>query len=72
MEACMAGIFQAGKKTGRKPVLKKVVKGQEGKISITPEMIAKKAYELYEKRGCKPGNAQQDWLEAKKILEAGE
>ncbi|MFH1189864.1 MAG: DUF2934 domain-containing protein [Candidatus Omnitrophota bacterium] len=31
-------------------------------------MIAKKSYELYEKRGRKNGYALQDWLEAEKII----
>ena len=32
------------------------------------EMIRKKAYELYEKRGRKSGHATQDWLEAERIV----
>ncbi|MBN2452948.1 MAG: DUF2934 domain-containing protein [Candidatus Omnitrophica bacterium] len=31
-------------------------------------LVAKKAYELYEKRGRKSGHAMQDWLEAEKII----
>ena len=31
-------------------------------------LIAKKAYELYEKRGRKSGYALQDWVEAEKII----
>ncbi len=31
-------------------------------------LIAKKAYELYEKRGRKAGYALQDWIEAEKIV----
>lgn len=31
-------------------------------------LIAKKAYELYEKRGRKAGHAMADWLEAEKIV----
>ena len=31
-------------------------------------LIAKKAYELYEKRGRKPGHALQDWVEAERII----
>lgn len=34
----------------------------------TTEMIRKKAYELYEKRGRKPGKAMNDWLEAERIV----
>jgi len=32
------------------------------------DMIRKKAYELYEKRGRKPGNSLSDWLEAERIV----
>ncbi len=32
------------------------------------EMIRKKAYELYEKRGKKPGHSMNDWLEAERIV----
>lgn len=31
-------------------------------------LIAKKAYELYEKRGRKGGHAIDDWLEAERII----
>lgn len=31
------------------------------------EAVRKIAYELYEKRGCAPGNDQADWFEAEKI-----
>lgn len=32
------------------------------------DMIRKKAYELYEKRGRKSGHAMEDWLEAERIM----
>jgi hypothetical protein len=32
------------------------------------KLIEKKAYELYEKRGRKPGHAVDDWLEAERII----
>jgi len=31
-------------------------------------MIRKKAYELFEKRGRRPGHAMEDWLEAERII----
>jgi hypothetical protein len=31
-------------------------------------LIAKKAYELYEKRGRKAGHTMDDWLEAERII----
>ena len=33
-------------------------------------LIAKKAFELYEKRGKKPGHSMDDWLEAERIIKA--
>ena len=32
------------------------------------KLIAKKAYELFEKRGRKPGHSLEDWLEAERII----
>lgn len=32
------------------------------------DMIRKKAYELFEKRGRKAGHAMNDWLEAERIV----
>ena len=31
-------------------------------------LIAKKSYELYEKRGRKAGHSMDDWLEAERIV----
>jgi len=31
-------------------------------------LIAKKAYELFEKRGRKAGHSTEDWLEAERIV----
>lgn len=32
------------------------------------DLIRKKAYELWDKRGRKSGNAMTDWLEAERII----
>ena len=32
------------------------------------QMVQKKAYEIYEKRGCKPGNDLEDWLTAEQLV----
>ena len=32
------------------------------------KLVAKKAYELYEKRGRKSGHSLNDWLEAERIV----
>ncbi len=32
------------------------------------KLVAKKAYELYEKRGRKAGHSLNDWLEAERIV----
>lgn len=39
-----------------------------GTSSNLTDMIRKKAYELYQKRGCKPGHSMDDWLEAERIV----
>lgn len=32
------------------------------------QLVQKKAYELYEKRGCQPGNDLEDWITAEKLV----
>jgi hypothetical protein len=34
------------------------------------KLVEKKAYELYEKRGRKPGHSMDDWLEAERIIKS--
>lgn len=41
-----------------------------GKSGDLQAMIAKKAYELYVKRGYSHGNDQRDWYEAEKAVRA--
>jgi hypothetical protein len=33
--------------------------------------IQAKAYELYQKKGCTPGNEWNDWFEAERIVKSG-
>ena len=66
----MESIVQVAKKNGKKLPVKKVSPVVSSKVVITDEMIAKKAYEIYEKNGSHLGHAEEDWLEAKRILEA--
>ena len=35
------------------------------------QLIQQKAYEIYEKRGCKPGNDLEDWLNAERLVKLG-
>ena len=35
------------------------------------DLIAKKAYDLYVKSGCKPGHDLDNWVKAEKIVKAG-
>ncbi len=46
--------------------------GKTSNPSVSSEdlgkLIAKKAYELYEKRGRKAGHSTDDWLEAERIV----
>ncbi|MCX5692256.1 MAG: DUF2934 domain-containing protein [Candidatus Omnitrophica bacterium] len=32
------------------------------------QLVQKKSYELYEERGCRPGNDLEDWLEAERLV----
>ncbi len=34
------------------------------------EMIAKRAFEICQKRGCRPGNEWSDWFDAEKEIRA--
>lgn len=38
---------------------------------ISHEMIAKRAYDIYASRGYAPGNPEEDWREAERLLRAG-
>ena len=57
--------------------LEDVVKGKKSKRKVSSavdakcfaERVEKKAYELYEKRGCKPGQDWQNWFDAEKLVE---
>ena len=57
------GLVKAKVPTNRKPA---------GKVVACPEgiweRIAKKAYELYEKRGRGEGRALEDWFEAEEVV----
>ena len=66
----MGLIVDDSKKKVRKAVVKKAAASTGSKSPVTSEMIAKKAYELYEQRGCQPGRELEDWNEAKRLLEA--
>lgn len=37
---------------------------------IFAQLVEKKAYELYQKRGCQDGHDCDDWFEAEKIVES--
>jgi hypothetical protein len=48
--------------------------GRSSNPTMTKEdlnkLVEKKAFELYEKRGKKPGHSMDDWLEAERIIKA--
>ena len=66
----MGLIVEDSKKKVKKAVVKKTASSPGAKRAVTADMIAVKAYELYQSRGCQPGGELQDWNEAKRILEA--
>lgn len=35
-----------------------------GSLQLTEDLIRMRAYQLFEKRGCRPGHDVDDWLEA--------
>lgn len=55
-----------GKDTARKKSsYTKVSQNSLSQEQLT-EMIHKVAYEIYEKKGCTPGDEMEDWLEAER------
>lgn len=46
---------------------------RSGRSGVTPEAIAKRAYEKWQRRGSQNGDDQRDWFEAERELwaEAG-
>jgi hypothetical protein len=40
------------------------------RIELSKEQIARRAYERYTQRGCKPGKDVEDWVRAEKELGA--
>ena len=40
------------------------------KADIFEQRVEKKAYEIYQNRGCQDGHDYEDWLKAEKIVEA--
>lgn len=53
----------------KKPVEKKAAKQPDNNFYTYIQMVEKKAYDLYEKRGCEHGRDQDDWFEAQKLVE---
>lgn len=47
---------------------KKTESRTKGKAENMAREIERKAFELYQKRGAKPGNELGDWLEAEKMV----
>ena len=56
-------------KSNEKTVPAKPACGNCVDAKIYAEKVEKKAYELYEKRGCQDGHDCEDWLEAERIIE---
>lgn len=47
---------------------KSSIRKAKGDKKVLHELIEKKAYEIYEKRGRKPDKDLDDWLEAEQIV----
>ena len=53
---------------GREKVQKKPKEKAGQEIESLHQMVAKKAFEIYEKGGKEPGRDLDDWLEAERII----
>jgi len=52
--------------------LKKILALDDNEKRVSREefiqLVQKKSYEIYEKRGCQSGNDLEDWLNAEKLV----
>ncbi len=70
--ATTVGNIQSGGATATAPRpagTKKAAKGGKGPM-ITHDQIARRAHELWVQKGFKPGQEEQNWLEAERQLKA--
>jgi len=65
----MITLAKVLKKERRRPAVKKDAAVPENTFNTYMHMVEKKAFELYEKRGCAHGRDMDDWLEAQKLVE---
>ncbi|MBP9855220.1 MAG: DUF2934 domain-containing protein [Candidatus Omnitrophica bacterium] len=52
-----------------KIITSKMTVPEKADANIFAERVEKKAFELYQKRGCQDGHDCDDWLEAEKLVE---
>lgn len=71
----MRTIVKEAQKVKKQPAVRKSVKKEikiekpENNFYTYTQMVEKKAYELYQKRGGEHGRDREDWLEAEKLIE---
>ena len=67
----MGTVFEKAvkNKNNEKAVLSKPETQRPVETDVFAQRVEKKAYELYEKRGCQDGYNCDDWLEAERIVE---
>ncbi len=53
----------------KKPVAGKAAKKADNNFYTYTQMVEKKAYELFERRGCIHGRDRDDWYEAQRLIE---
>ncbi|HLF17749.1 MAG TPA: DUF2934 domain-containing protein [Candidatus Omnitrophota bacterium] len=57
------------KRNNKKATLVKTKKEKSVEANVYAELVEKKAYELYEKRGGENGNDWDDWFKAERLVE---
>lgn len=63
------------RKSTKEPVIrsKPGAANPETKVTLDPDVVARRAYALYEARGRTPGHEWEDWLAAERaLLEEGQ
>ncbi len=64
----METMVREVKKNKKQPVKGKVTKESDNNYYTYIQMVEKKAYDLYQKRGYRHGRDLDDWFEAEKLV----
>lgn len=64
----MANLQKVQPSTPRAKSSKAAAPARKGAKEVTRDMVAARAYELWQERGCVEGSEQDDWYQAEREL----